>query len=104
IEELAGAEEISEDEIVDDDDAEVLSEEDLVEATDDDEYAPLKIDAGDDDNSPSIRVNQSSDDTWESTLREVAESPPNKPLGEYDLATTTARGLAAHPAAPPDKK
>src|SRR5690349_17308162 len=39
IEELAGAEEISEDEIVDDDDdAEVLSEEDLVEATDDDEF------------------------------------------------------------------
>jgi general secretion pathway protein E len=105
IEDLAGAEEISEDEIVDeDDDAEVLSEDDLVEATDDDEFAPLKIDAGDDDNSPSISVSQTSDDTWESTLRELAESLPNKPFGEYEIATINARGVVVHPAAPPDKK
>src|SRR3954468_12543555 len=102
IEELGDAEELSEDEIIDD--ADVLSEEDLVEVADDDyDNAPLKIERGE-DNGPSINVSQESDDQWLSTLRELAESLPNKPFGEYDIGTINARGVVVHPAAPPDKK
>ncbi len=105
VEELA--EELSESEILDDDgDADVLSEDDLVEVTDAEapfDDAPLHLDMSD-DNGPSISVNQASDDTWLATLRELAESLPNKPFGEYDIATINARGVVVHPAAPPDKK
>jgi general secretion pathway protein E len=110
IEALGDVEEISEDEIIDD--ADELSEDDLVEVTTDDESpfdddAPLHLDMSDDevvDNSPSISVNQTSDDTWLATLRELAESLPDKPFGEYDIATINARGVVVHPAAKPDKK
>src|SRR4051812_12527454 len=110
IEALGDAEEISEDEIIDE--ADVLSEDDLVEVEEDnaspfDDDAPLHLDMSDDfqmDGGPSITVNQASDDTWLATLRELADSLPNKPFGEYDIATINARGVVVHPAAPPDKK
>jgi general secretion pathway protein E len=106
VEDLADAEELSESEILEDD-ADVLSEDDLVEVTDD-EYpfeddSPLHLDLSE-DNGPAITVNQASDDTWLATLRELADSLPNKPFGEYDIATINARGVVVHPAAPPDKK
>jgi general secretion pathway protein E len=106
IEELGEAEELSEAEIFDDE-ADLLSEDDLVEVTEGefpfDDDAPLHVDLSE-DNGPSITVNQASDDTWLATLRELADSLPNKPFGEYDIATINARGVVVHPAAPPDKK
>jgi type II secretory ATPase GspE/PulE/Tfp pilus assembly ATPase PilB-like protein len=103
LEDLAGGvEELSEADMLDE--ADVLSEEDLVEVPDEDNPfdAPLKVELAD-EASP-LAVNQSSDDTWEQTLRELAESLPNKPFAEYDIATINARGAVVHPAAPPDKR
>jgi general secretion pathway protein E len=101
LEELGEPEEISEDDILDE--ADVLSEDDLVEVADDDD-APLRMERSDDDNNPALSVSQDSDDTWEATLRELADSLPSKPFNEYDIATINARGAIVHAAAPPDKK
>lgn len=103
LEELAGGpEELSEADMLDE--ADVLTEDDLVEVPDEDNPfdAPLHVELAD-EASP-LAVNQASDDTWEQTLRELAESLPNKPFGEYDIATINARGAVVHPAAPPDKR
>jgi general secretion pathway protein E len=106
VEELGDAEELSEDEIIDDE-ADVLSEDDLVEVIEDEspfeDDTPLHVDVSDEP-APPLAVNQASDDAWLGTLRELAESLPNKPFGEYDIATINARGVVVHPAAPPDRK
>jgi type II secretory ATPase GspE/PulE/Tfp pilus assembly ATPase PilB-like protein len=99
--EAEDAEEVSEADILDE--ADVITEDDLVEVQDDDS-APLRLERSDDENNPAISVSQESDDSWEPTLRELSESLPNKPFGEYDIATISARGAVVHPAAPPDKK
>jgi general secretion pathway protein E len=103
LEELGEPEELTEAEVLDD--ADVLSEDDLVEVPDDEDNpfdAPLKMDLTDE--AAPLSVNQASDDSWLPTLRELAESLPSKPFGEYDIATINARGAIVHPAAPPDKK
>lgn len=116
LEELAQAEELTDPEVLGEDD--ILSEDDLVEA-DEEEYgggdeAPLPLDMSDDgplhldasieDLGPNISTTQSSNATWEPTLRELADSLPNKPFGEYDIATINARGVVVHAAAPPPPK
>jgi general secretion pathway protein E len=108
--ELGEAEELNDPEVIGEED--ILSEDDLVEVSDED--APLSVDASDDeplhldtsidDLGPNISVTQNSNATWEPTLRELADSLPNRPFGEYDIATINARGVVVHAAAPPPPK
>lgn len=103
IEQLAEPEALGEADLLDE--ADVLTEEDLVEVEGDENNpfdAPLQMDLSDE--AAPLSVTQASDDSWLPTLRELAESLPNKPFGEYDIATINARGAVVHPAAPPDRK
>ena len=114
LEELAQAEELEDPEVIGEED--ILSEDDIVEAEIDesDEDAPIPFESSDDeplhldtsidDLGPNISTNQSSNATWEPTLRELADSLPNKPFGEYDIATINARGVVVHAATPPPPK
>jgi general secretion pathway protein E len=81
-----------------DENAEELSDDDLVIAEDDN--APLHLDSDD----PFSASSDASDKNYMRTIRELAESLPNKPFGEFDIATINSRGVVVHPAAPPDPK
>ncbi len=111
LEELGEAEVLDDPEVLGEED--ILSEDDIVEVAGDDDDSPLALDMSDDgplrmdssdDLGPNISTNQSSNATWEPTLRELADSLPNKPFGEYDIATINARGVVVHAAAPPPPK
>ena len=87
------------------DEVEELSEDDLVFAEADD-----VLHVGDDDgasDNPFAGAGSGSDAAdkgYMKTIRELADSLPEKPFGEYDLALINARGIIVHPAAAPDKK
>jgi general secretion pathway protein E len=100
-------------------DAEVIDEQDAVEAGDEDipvveeveEEAEDVEDLSEDDlvmveeeNPFTASAAEAGDKNFMRTIRELAESLPNKPFGEFDIATINARGSIVHPAAPPDPK
>jgi general secretion pathway protein E len=100
-EDIPVVEEVSEDDEVD---AEMLSEDDLVIAEDD---GPLHIPMDDDESeSPfhTAAAGEGSDANFIKTIRELAESLPDKPFGEYDLAMVNARGAVVHAAVKPDPR
>ena len=117
------AEEISEADLVPEDDAVVeLSEADVVEEEDDghaqaaeghyryDDDAPLKVDAFDEpaQTAPPIpaapsadAADPASDQSFLQSMGELADSLPNRPFGPYDIAVLNARGQVVHPASTP---
>lgn len=109
IDEADVVEEIGEEAIVEEGDADVLSDEDVVEVEE-----PARVSYHDDDEPLQLELAEqlapaapaptaaTHDHEYEQTLRELAESLPSKPFGHYDIAMINARGVTVHAASAPD--